>query len=51
LNKPVLVVHGGGWAIPDDMVDAHLNGIRAAMAAGWRELEHGGWTLWKQRSR
>jgi L-asparaginase / beta-aspartyl-peptidase len=42
LNKPVLVVHGGGWAIPDDMVDAHLNGIRAALAQGWQELERGG---------
>jgi len=41
LHKPVLVVHGGGWAIPDNMVEAHLNGIRAAMAAGWRELEQG----------
>jgi beta-aspartyl-peptidase (threonine type) len=41
LHKPVLVVHGGAWAIPDDMVEAHLNGIRAALAAGWRELEHG----------
>ena len=45
MNKPVLVIHGGGWAIPDDMVDAHLNGIRAALAAGWRELEHGGSSL------
>lgn len=45
MNKPVLVVHGGGWAIPDDMVDAHLNGIRSAMAAGWRQLEHGGCAL------
>ena len=41
MHKPVLVVHGGGWAIPDNMVEAHLNGIRAAMAAGWRELEQG----------
>jgi beta-aspartyl-peptidase (threonine type) len=39
---PVLVVHGGAWAIPDDMVDAHLNGVRNAMAAGWRVLERGG---------
>jgi beta-aspartyl-peptidase (threonine type) len=45
LNKPVLVVHGGGWAIPDDMVEAHLNGIRAALAAGWRQLERGGSAL------
>ena len=41
MNKPVLVVHGGGWAIPDDMVEAHLNGVRAALAAGWNELERG----------
>ncbi|HEX6907153.1 MAG TPA: isoaspartyl peptidase/L-asparaginase, partial [Terriglobales bacterium] len=45
MHKPVLVVHGGGWAIPDDMVEAHLTGIRAAMAAGWRELERGGIAL------
>jgi beta-aspartyl-peptidase (threonine type) len=45
LNKPVLVVHGGGWAIPDDMVEAHLNGIRASLAAGWRQLEQGGSAL------
>ncbi len=45
MHKPVLVVHGGGWAIPDDMVEAHLTGVRAAMAAGWRELERGGTAL------
>ena len=37
--NPVLVVHGGAWAIPDDMVEAHLNGVRNALAAGWRVLE------------
>jgi beta-aspartyl-peptidase (threonine type) len=40
-NNPVLVVHGGAWAIPDDMVDAHINGVRNAVAAGWRALERG----------
>lgn len=40
-NRPVLVVHGGAWAIPDDMVDAHLAGVRNAIAAGWRALERG----------
>ena len=45
LHRPVLVVHGGGWAIPDDMVDAHLTGIRAALAAGWHQLERGGTAL------
>jgi L-asparaginase / beta-aspartyl-peptidase len=42
LADPVLVVHGGAWAIPDDMVEAHLNGVRNARAAGWRVLERGG---------
>lgn len=42
MADPVLVVHGGAWAIPDDMVEAHLNGVRNAMAAGWRVLERGG---------
>jgi beta-aspartyl-peptidase (threonine type) len=42
---PVLVVHGGAWAVPDEMVDAHLNGVRNALAAGWRALEHGGSAL------
>lgn len=45
MHKPVLVVHGGAWAIPDDMVEAHLGGIRAAMAAGWGSLERGGSAL------
>ena len=39
---PVLLVHGGAWAIPDDMVEAHLNGVRAALAAGSRVLSAGG---------
>ena len=42
---PVLVVHGGAWAIPDDMVEPHLNGVRNAMAAGWAVLERGGSAL------
>ncbi|HKC71714.1 MAG TPA: isoaspartyl peptidase/L-asparaginase, partial [Terriglobales bacterium] len=45
MHKPVLVVHGGGWAIPDNMVEAHLNGIRAALAAGWHVLEREGSAL------
>ena len=44
-TDPVLVVHGGAWAIPDDMVDAHLRGVRNALAAGWRVLEGGGLAL------
>ncbi|MFZ1049850.1 MAG: isoaspartyl peptidase/L-asparaginase, partial [Candidatus Sulfotelmatobacter sp.] len=44
-TDPVLVVHGGAWAIPDDMVEAHLRGVRKALAAGWSVLERGGSAL------
>ena len=44
-NDPVLVVHGGAWAIPDDMVQAHLDGVSNAINAGWRALESGGLAL------
>ncbi|HTU41721.1 MAG TPA: isoaspartyl peptidase/L-asparaginase [Candidatus Aquilonibacter sp.] len=44
-TSPVLVVHGGAWAIPDDMVEAHVRGVRNAMAAGWSVLERGGSAL------
>ena len=41
-QTPVLVVHGGAWAIPDDMVEAHLHGVQQAVSSGWRLLERGG---------
>ena len=31
--------------MPDDVVDAHLNGVRNAAVAGWRVLERGGSSL------
>jgi L-asparaginase / beta-aspartyl-peptidase len=42
---PVLVVHGGAWAMPADVVDAHVCGVRNALAAGWAVLERGGQAL------
>jgi L-asparaginase / beta-aspartyl-peptidase len=45
MNDPVLVVHGGAWAMPDDMVEAHIRGVKNAIAAGWRVLERGGGAL------
>jgi len=42
---PVLVVHGGAWAIPDEMLHDHLKGVRNAVAAGWRTLSRGGGAL------
>ncbi len=38
---PILLIHGGAWAMPDDAVAPHERGIAAALAAGWRELERG----------
>jgi len=37
-----MLVHGGAWAIPDDAVDAHLRGVKAAAAAGFAILQNGG---------
>jgi len=44
-TNPVLIVHGGAWAMPDEVVEAHIGGVRAALAAGWRVLERGGSAL------
>ena len=44
-HSPVLVVHGGAWAIPDEMVDAHVAGVRRALASGWQVLQRGGSSL------
>lgn len=38
---PILVIHGGAWAMPNDAVAAHKHGIAAALRAGYAEL-HGG---------
>ena len=45
LANPVILIHGGAWAIPDDMVESHLKGVRAAAESGWRALEKGGTSL------
>src|ERR1700742_99010 len=41
-KKPILVIHGGAWAMPDEQIAAHENGIRNALAAGYAVLEKGG---------
>src|SRR5438270_4056076 len=45
MNDPVLVVHGGAWSMPDELVAAHERGVRNAMRAGWAVLERGGSAL------
>lgn len=39
--NPVLLIHGGAWAIPDELVSAHLNGVRKAVEVGWSVLAKG----------
>src|ERR1700683_2429266 len=40
--QPVLVIHGGAWAMPDDAVAPHERGVSKALAAGWSALTRGG---------
>jgi beta-aspartyl-peptidase (threonine type) len=40
-TEPVLLIHGGAWAMPDDAVAAHEDGIANALAAGYTLLEQG----------
>jgi beta-aspartyl-peptidase (threonine type) len=44
-TQPVLLIHGGAWAMPDDAIAAHEAGIANALAAGYAELERGGSAL------
>jgi len=37
-----LVLHGGAWDIPDELVDPHKKGLRAALKVGWRVLQKKG---------
>jgi len=43
--SPIIVVHGGAWAIPDEVCQAHQQGVERAAAAGWRALERGATSL------
>src|SRR4051812_28664867 len=42
---PVLVIHGGAWAIPDDVVEDHRRGVLNALRTGWKILASGGSAL------
>lgn len=44
-SQPILLVHGGAWAIPDDAVESHQRGVRHAVEVGWKVLERGGTAL------
>ncbi len=36
-----IIVHGGAWDIPDDIVENHVNGCRKAVQVGFKYLESG----------
>jgi beta-aspartyl-peptidase (threonine type) len=40
-THPILLVHGGAWAIPDALREAHEAGVRAALIAGYALLTQG----------
>ena len=39
---PAVIVHGGAWNMPADLLDAHRNGCREAVVRAWRLLRGGG---------
>jgi len=44
-RSPILLLHGGAWDIPADLLDAHEQGVFDALQEGWRVLERGGSAL------
>jgi len=45
MAKPVIVVHGGAWGIPDEQVDKNLAGVEEAVRQGWNILKTSGSAL------
>ena len=37
--NPLILIHGGAWDIPDDLVDPHLKGVTDAAVCGMRLLQ------------
>ena len=42
MHDPVIIIHGGAWAIPDDLADASLEGVKTAALKGYQCLLNGG---------
>ena len=40
--NPVIVIHGGAWAIPDQLEVASREGVKRAARAGWEVISKGG---------
>lgn len=41
-DEPRIIVHGGAWAIPDELVEAHREGCRRAVEVGLAAFARGG---------
>ncbi|XP_067873247.1 isoaspartyl peptidase/L-asparaginase [Heterodontus francisci] len=39
--KPIIVVHGGAWAIPDEFAEGSIQGVKHAAKESFRLLENG----------
>jgi L-asparaginase / beta-aspartyl-peptidase len=44
-RSPTLLIHGGAWDIPADLLEAHEQGVFDALQEGWRVLDRGGSAL------
>ena len=45
MTDPVIIVHGGAWAIPDRLVEVNIRGVEDATANGWGVLGNDGSAL------
>jgi beta-aspartyl-peptidase (threonine type) len=45
IHLPILLVHGGAWAIPADAAQVHESGVRNALQIGYAILSRGGSAL------
>lgn len=45
MQRPIIIVHGGAWNIPDELIEDHIRGVEKAVGVGWEILENGGSAL------
>lgn len=42
---PIIIIHGGAWAIPEKLSEASKRGVKSAALKAYQILEHGGTAL------
>ena len=45
MSQPLIVIHGGAWAVPDCLEEASRRGVKAAARAGHKILAEEGSAL------